>query len=123
MKQQTIKVPVTIPVGFEAVELDKSANEIVCKEILKPVMERIKTLDDVFNENNITGEEIENMFDNLSDHFMYQFIAELICETLNEGWQPDWSNSNEEKCFLWFKMSDSSSASGFSFDVCGSWYS
>jgi hypothetical protein len=31
----------------------------------------------------------------------------VIVEALNEGWKPDWNNTNERKCFPWFWMSPS----------------
>ena len=34
----------------------------------------------------------------------------VIVEALNEGWKPDWNNTNERKCFPWFWMSPSSFA-------------
>jgi len=36
----------------------------------------------------------------------------IIIRALNEGWQPDWENSNEYKYYPWFKMK-----SGFGFSV------
>jgi hypothetical protein len=40
--------------------------------------------------------------------------AEVIAAALNEGWQPDWNNTNQYKYFPWFKMS----GFGFSGDGC-----
>jgi hypothetical protein len=39
----------------------------------------------------------------------------IITEALNEGWTPDWENSDEWKYYPWFDMS---SGSGLSFDGC-----
>lgn len=36
----------------------------------------------------------------------------VIAKAINEGWTPNWGNSNQWKYFPWFKMSD-----GFSFRV------
>ncbi len=40
-------------------------------------------------------------------------MAKLVCIAYNEGWIPDWNNTNEYKYFPYFKMG-SSSGVGFS---------
>jgi hypothetical protein len=47
-----------------------------------------------------------------------------IIEVLNEGWEPNWDNSNEPKYYPWFYM-DSKADSGFglSYDDCAYDYS
>src|SRR4030095_2335177 len=37
--------------------------------------------------------------------------AKIICKALNQGWYPDWSNSNENKYYPWFKYSAGSGLS------------
>lgn len=48
------------------------------------------------------------LFPNLSPKQRKSFIAEykltVIAEALNEGWYPNWKNTNEPKYFLWFDM-------------------
>lgn len=39
----------------------------------------------------------------------------VICEALNEGWVPDWTNS-EWKYYPWFYMNDEGSSGRFSFN-------
>ncbi|MFL0088524.1 hypothetical protein V2550_07605, partial [Tenacibaculum maritimum] len=77
------------------------------KLFLKEVTDRIKTVADVLEDNNITQEQIDKMFANTPEHFKCQFIAELLCKSLNEGWNPNWDNSNEHKYYPWFKMGSS----------------
>ena len=38
-----------------------------------------------------------------------------------KNWKPDWSNGEWDKYYPWFKMNDSSSASGFSCDDYVGW--
>ncbi|MBD3748534.1 MAG: hypothetical protein IE931_03465 [Sphingobacteriales bacterium] len=40
-----------------------------------------------------------------------------IIEAYNEGWQPDWTDSNETKYYPWFRLVGS--GVGFSYDVYG----
>jgi hypothetical protein len=44
----------------------------------------------------------------------------IITEALNDGWKPNWKDSNEWKYYPWFDMS---SPSGPAFDGCDYWYS
>lgn len=39
-----------------------------------------------------------------------------IRKVLNEGWEPDWSNSNQYKYYPWFKMNSGSGLSSDDFD-------
>lgn len=73
----------------------------------KKVTERILNWDDVLAELGITK------FDNYGsdDEVAYRQLK-LIAKALNEGWEPNWDNSNQPKWYPWFYMN---SASGFSF--------
>ncbi len=44
----------------------------------------------------------------------------IIAEALNEGWKPDWKNSDEWKYYPWFRMF---SGSGLAYLVCDHLYS
>jgi hypothetical protein len=47
-------------------------------------------------------------------------LAELIAEAYNEGWVPDWTNTNEKKWFAWFEGKDGSfSASDYDLWLAG----
>lgn len=87
------------------------------KVLLKNVTERIKTIDDVLEDNNITMEEINEMFTNAPEHLKYQYLAELLVKSLNEGCTPDWDNGKWDKYFPRFVMSPS----GFRFSDYGLW--
>ncbi|AQX84007.1 hypothetical protein ELBR111191_14730 [Elizabethkingia bruuniana] len=115
----TLKIE--IPAGYEVDNFDPSTGEIKFREKPKDIKERIKTFADVlkyfgidetyFNEQN---EDLE------SDEVAYRKVK-LIVKALNEGWTPDWSDSDQYKYFPWFNMSSSSGA-GFSFFVYVHWY-
>lgn len=81
------------------------------KVFLKEATERIKTVADILEDNDVTQSDIDLMFANVPEHFKHQFIAELLCKSLNEGWIPNWDDSSEGKYYPWFKMS----SSGFRF--------
>lgn len=46
---------------------------------------------------------------------------QIIAKALNEGWFPDWNNSNEVKYWPWLEWKKS--GAGFSFNVCDFVYS
>lgn len=69
------------------------------KDLIGKVTDRIKTYEDACVE--LGKEPIErHIFDELA----------IITAALNEGWEPNWDDSNEKKWAPWFRMS-----SGFAF--------
>ena len=98
---------INIPPGFLVDKFDEETGEVSFKENPKNVMERIKTVDDILVDHGLTIEDIDKQFKDVPQHFKYQYIAELLCASLNEGAQPDWENINQAKCYPWFKMSSS----------------
>lgn len=103
MKHLKIK----IPDGFEVDIFNETTGEIKLKKKPKSTMERIKTVDDVLADHGLTQSEINHKFSGVSEHLKYQYIAELLCESLNEGWQADWSDNNQYKYYPWFYMGGS----------------
>ncbi|WP_051951448.1 hypothetical protein [Flavobacterium sp. ASV13] len=88
---------------------------------LKSIKERIKSFDDVLSELEILRSDFDLSNHGLeSDEVAYR-KAKLVAKALNEGWNPDWSNSNEYKYFPWFKMG-SPSGVGFSFSDFVYWF-
>lgn len=90
------------------------------KVFLKEVKDRIKNFDDVLENNGISREDFETSCKGLEPDEVAYRMAKLVCITFNEGWLPDWTNSNEYKYFPWFSMS-SSSGVGFSCYDFGGW--
>lgn len=90
------------------------------KVFLKDVKDRIKNFDDVLKENGISREDFKTSCKGLEPDEIAYRMAKLVCITFNEGWLPDWTNSNEYKYFPWFNMS-SSSGVGFSSRDYGVW--
>ena len=79
------------------------------------VTERIKTVDDLLEENDLTRDEFDESCEGLEiDEIAYRLIKMLVI-ALNEGWVPDWTDSSEYKYVPYFNMNDSSSASRFSY--------
>lgn len=86
------------------------------------ITDRIKTFEDVLSvcppSNNIKHLLDYNGVDN--DFLAAQAFAKitLIAKALNEGWQPDWANTNQYKYYPFFKHQ---SGFGLSYDVYGDW--
>ncbi len=112
-------IKIEIPKGWQVESFDKKSGEVKFKEIPKSITERIKSWDDVLKVNNLTVDSFNESCEGLeSDEIAYRQIK-LIAKTLNEGWQPDWSNNDEYKYYAWFEMAGSS---GFRFAVFDLWY-
>jgi hypothetical protein len=109
---------IEIPKGYVIDIFDQKAGKLKFKEEPKNVMERIKTVADVLADNGLTLEEFEEQCDSLTKDEEAYRILKMLAKSLNEGWAPDWNNSNEGKYNAWFYMGGSS---GFRFDVCDDW--
>jgi hypothetical protein len=79
-------------------------------------MNEIKTFEEACAKLGINPEEIKLTTPAQLNHHAKALVAHIklviITEALNEGWKPDWENSNESKYYAWFKMG--SSGAGFS---------
>ena len=73
------------------------------------ITDRVKSLDDVYTIKGTTYEDLIRIYPEDVISFKQ---ATLITEVLNEGWKPNWDNSNEYKYYPWFDMR---SKSGFGF--------
>lgn len=120
-KQEKMKtLQIEIPKGFVVDKFDTKNGIVSFKEEPKDIKEVIKTFSDVLNHLEIDKYHFNELNENLQeDEIAYRQIK-LIVKALNEGWVPDWTNSNEYKYFPWWNMG-SSSGVGFSYYVCGNW--
>lgn len=113
---KTITIP--IPEGFQIDSLDKSTGEIKLIPVPKSIKERIKTFDDVLNYHGF-HENSPFLSTGTPDEIAYKKLK-FIAEALNEGWEPDWDDSDQRKYYPWFKMA----SGGFSYRVYdGHWAS
>lgn len=77
------------------------------------ITEKIKTYEDALKETGRPDVPDMSAFpEDMRKHFTALYKMVVIVEALNEGWKPDWNNTNEQKCFPWFWMSPSSFAFG-----------
>jgi hypothetical protein len=80
------------------------------------ITDRIKTFEDALDMVEVSDETSTLLSYNGTDKDMQASQAFLkltiIARALNEGWAPDWSNSNQYKYYPWFKYS----GSGFRFN-------
>jgi hypothetical protein len=82
------------------------------------IIEAIKTFEDACA---IAGEDPNDkkFTEGTKDEIAYKKLK-VIVKVLNEGWYPNWENSDEYKYVPWFEYS---SGSGFSDADCDCWYS
>lgn len=78
------------------------------------ITDRIKTYEDACEELGICAQlDITLMELGFSPDEITLRKIKVITKALNEGWKPDWNDSNQPKWYPWFKMSSGS----FVFDV------
>lgn len=68
------------------------------------ITDRIKTFYDACNAINVSPEYSWDVVDNLSKDEAAYIRLKVITKALNEGWSPDWNNSNEYKYYPWWNM-------------------
>lgn len=59
--------------------------------------------------------DVSWMPQDLQPYMIAAYKLAIIHDVLNEGWVPDWSNSNEYKYYAWWNMNDSNAPLGFSY--------
>lgn len=113
-------ITIEIPQGYEVDNFDKLSGTIQFKE-KKPrnVMERIKCVDDVLTDNNLTHQEFAEQCKGLTPDEVSYRIVKLLVKSLNEGWLPDWGDDSQYKWYPWFYLGGSS---GFRFLDCARWF-
>jgi hypothetical protein len=114
---QTLKIE--IPNGFEIASFDTKTGEIKFKEKPKNVTERILTIADVLSDHGLTVDEFNEENIGLEPDEVAYRLLKMLTKSLNEGWTPDWDNSNEPKYYNWFYLGGSS---GFRFRDYDAWY-
>ncbi len=87
---------------------------------------KIKTVKAALKKMGTSMEAIQAMFAGIPDaarraHAINTYVLETVIEAINEGWQADWSNTNEWKYYPWWRIEAGkvSSAVGLSYDGCG----
>ena len=104
-------------------EVQRVLDELFGEDNLKPsdVKERVKTFDDVIDAEGGLSVEAQKLINySGNDEAMHGARAmlkvSLICKVLNEGWTPNWSDTDQYKYWPWFKFR---SGAGFGFSGTG----
>lgn len=112
---------IEIPKGFEVESFDEKEGIVKFRKTPKDIKSRIGSFDDVLVE---LGESDPEVIEyrklqeaGVAQHILSNQEAVLITKALNEGWEPDWDDSNEYKYLPWFVMS----TSGFRYCGYDSW--
>lgn len=95
------------------------AKRVADRLLSRKVTDRIKTVDDVLEDNGITRKKFDIQCRGLEPDEIAYRILKLLAKSLNEGWTPDWSNGSQHKYVPYFEMRDSF---GFRFDGTINWY-
>lgn len=109
-------IQIEIPPGFMIDTFDPAKGEIKFKEKPKLVTERIKTVADVFADNAFTEESFDEQFGSFDQDEQAYIFLKMMAKSLNEGWKPNWDDSNEYKYYPWFYMGGSSGFRCYDFD-------
>lgn len=105
---------IQIPEGFKVGNFNKETGEVTFIAKPKEIKELIKTFDDVLKYHGLNSNSVD--FTGTVDEIAYKKLK-LVARALNEGWEPDWSDSDQPKYYPWFNMERSASG-GFSYNDC-----
>ena len=89
----------------------------------RPITERIKSYEDACAALGMHPVELQvevSGFGTDSNSIKAYGKLVIIVRALNEGWTPDWTNTDEYKYYPWFKYDNA--GFGFSVTGCGHWY-
>lgn len=105
---KTNKLVINVPEGYEIDQEKSTCLEIVLREIPKKITDRVKTVDDAIT---IVGGEscidvkVLRALEAVGEEKAIALQQwKIIIKALNEGWVPDWNNSNEAKWCPYFRM-------------------
>lgn len=104
---------ITVTVNNKPIEIELTDEQVkfVTKKSTK-ITDRIKTFQDALNELGIDEDDFNESCENLEiDEIAYRKLK-IISKVLNEGWTPDYGNSNEWKYYPYFLYNKTS---GFGF--------
>ena len=116
-KETAKKIFKTAPEWFQKILINTFGEDTFKQNII----DRIKTFDDAYNEadRNTRDEYDCQIHPKLSKHIVARLKLILIAKVLRGDWEPDFSNTNQQKWFPVFKFS---SGSGFDFSYSHYFY-
>ena len=93
---------------------------------MKNKFDKINTIEDIINilgNNDIDVIHYNNLISdvNTKKYDIAEYAIILIAKVYNEGWVPDWSNSNESKWYNSFRWNPSTSRFVFADTLYGAW--
>lgn len=118
--QNTQELKIEIPEGFEIDSFDKESGKIKIKAKPKSVFEQFRTVEDVLSYYKLSVEQFNSRHQGMTEDVQAYCFLKMLVAALNDGWIPNWDNSNEYKYYPYFDMRGSS---GFRFDDYDHWNS
>jgi hypothetical protein len=100
---KTLKI--NVPDGYEIGQEKSTFENIVFKEAIKNIRERIQTMKDVYKLNNTTEKEFKNNCENDAPDEVGYKVVKLIVSAYNQGKVPDFRDGTY-KYLPYFKMDE-----------------
>lgn len=89
------------------------------KTKVKPITQRVKTYEQackVLGINPKTLPIVSKITEDMRNYILAHYKLTIITQALNEGWKPDWNNTNEWKYTVWYSIkADSKNTNGSGF--------
>ena len=105
-KQEARKLYPEVPAWFQRELEDSFGKECFAKKHFTD----IKTFEDACSELDVNPQAVYYK-DGTPDEIAYKKLK-IIIQAINQGWIPDWNNTNQKKWWPWFVLS-----SGFGFSI------
>lgn len=102
------ELKIEIPKGHEIDQEKSTFERIVFKEVKKDIAERVKSVEDAIKELGENDTEVRDyrylQSSGVSKHIIGYQGAVVFCKALNEGWVPNWDDTNEYKYYIWWDL-------------------
>lgn len=84
----------------------KETEITLTKEQLGQIQEQQDPMKEVYRYHNTTKEQFDKQYENIPFHLKAYQKEVMVVEFYNKGWEPDWSDKNENKYYPYFYMNE-----------------
>lgn len=99
------EITISCPEGYEIDKQNSTFEKIVFKKVVGEI-NSIQDAIEVLGESDSTVKQLRLLqsLEGVSDKLISEVEIEAVAKALNDGWKPNWKDSNEHKYYIWWNM-------------------